>query len=192
MFSSKIWASAALWLLLALSSAYGQSTDVLATIPKWEFGLRGGGGFNLSHFKKEGNVTYVYPERQVVQENYLGGFAARNFNQRWSLRSELSWVTRPGSENAISIGVYPRYHLTKWFGLEAGIEARNLLAGDEKNGSKLWLGTAFSWKNMELNVRYSPRLMPKTAYLMQNWQNTFQVGASFNLAKIGKVFSGKK
>lgn len=190
MFSSKVWAPTALGLLLPLSSLIAQNASEAQFIPKWEFGLRSGLGFNMSHFKEVGNTTYLYPDGQITGANYLGGFATRNFNRRWSLRTELSAV-RGTEETALSLGIYPRYHLTKWLGLEAGLEARNMLDIGEKNQSKLWLGTALSWKGMELNLRYSPSFMPKTNFLQQNWQHSFQVGLSLNLARVGKVLSSK-
>ena len=189
MISSKVWAPTVLWLLLSLSSIVAQNTLGTPVIPKWEFGLRAGAGFDMTHVVKKGDVTYVYPDGQTTNANYLGAFATRNFNQRWSLRTELSAIAGPKS--ALSVGVYPRYHLTKWLGLEAGIEARNLFDVGEKNQSKVWLGTALSWKGMEFNIRYSPSFVPKTAYLQQNWQHSFQVGLSLNLARVGKVLSSK-
>ena len=195
MLSSKFWAATLLWSLLALPLAYSQAPTASISSPKWEFGLRGGVGFSMQHVFKEGRTTYVYPDGQLENTYYLGAYATRNFNQRWSLRTELSGITavdtgpfRTKNNFSLSLGLYPRYRLNKWLSLETGVESNFRLGSEGKPSTNLWFGTVLHWKNVELNARFSPGYAPKNEFHSAYWQNTFQVGASVRLASVGKLF----
>ncbi len=192
MISSKIWGNTLLCWLLALPLARTQNTTIVTPVaPKWEFGIRGGAGFNKTHIAR--HYQYAYGENATQREYYLGGYATRHFGSRWSLRSELSLLTTPSTPNnlELTVGLLSRYRLTHWLSLEAGLEAKQVISGFNRNNSNLWLGTVLNWKNVEFNLRYAPSYAPTTPFACGGWGGNFQVGASFRLAKVGKLLKGK-
>lgn len=202
MHSSKIWASTALWLLLALPVVHSQTSDMLLTRPKWEFGLRSGAGFSsiqldgrnprTEYFVYGGSSRVLYGNSSPRSELYLGAYATRNFRRNWSVRSELSVVSKTYEGMSVSLGVFPRYRLTNWLKLETGMEHRIPLSGWGKSESRFTVGAVFGGKDLEFNLRFAPSYQPATPYGKNAWLGSFQAGASVRLASISKVFRDKK
>lgn len=194
---------------LALPFAYNQQVSnapaiddalppikIKPPISKWEFGLRGGVGTFQSQPKRERINFSGLGAGQTDQgaQYYLGGFLTRNFNQRWSLRSELSLLTNPYQNGGISLGLFPRYKLTNWLSLEAGVEARQMFAGNTPKTSNAWLGAAFTLGKVEFNARFSPGYnhASNVPYSQKGyWTNGLQLGMSLTLGKKGKLSIGK-
>jgi len=166
------------------------------TISKWSIGLRGGiGSFQIPQFRRNGQLVFINGQQERATDQgaqyFLGGYATRNFNERWSLRSELSILTNPGQNAGISLGLFPRYKLTNWVSLEAGVEASQMFSGDTAQSSNAWLGVALTAKNIEFHARFSPGYTPGTSFYRGGWSNALQLGMSFNLGKKGRVYIGK-
>jgi len=202
MLFAKIWASTALWLLLALPVAHSQTSDILLSRPKWEFGLRSGAGFSgmhldgqnphSEHFVLRGDKGARYGNSSPRAELYLGAYATRNFGSNWSIRSEFSAVSKNYEGMSMSLGLFPRYRLTNWLKLETGFEHRLPLSAWGKSESRFSVGAVFGGKDLEFNLRFAPGYQSNTPYSSKSWLGSFQAGASFRLASIGKVFRDKK
>ncbi len=202
MHSLKFWVATVLWLLLALPMVNSQTTLVPSTKPKWEFGVRGGVGFNSIHLDNRQPFTEYFTVRggraihgtsNPKSELYLGAYATRHFSQKWSLRSELSLLSQTYEGTSISLGVFPRYQLTKWMKLETGFETRLPVSGFVSAETRFAIGAAFGAKDVEFNVRFAPSYQPVTPFNQnKTWLGALQVGMSVNLVKVGKVFKGKK
>jgi hypothetical protein len=201
MISSKIWACTGLCWLLALPLASTQNIDISKpATPKWEFGLRGGAGFNASHIERRfmytlqgsGSPQFFSERPRYNREYYLGGYATRFLSPRWSLRSELSILSTSYNGPALTVGLFPRYKLTNWLSLEAGFEASHALSNWGRNGVRGSLGAEIGWKNIGFNVRFSPSYSPPSMFGRGGWHNTLQVGMSYKLSKLSKLANGKK
>lgn len=202
MHSFKFWVATVLWLLLALPMVNSQTTLILSSKPKWEFGVRGGAGFNSIHLDNRQSFTeyFIYGAGRVrfgnsnpKSELYLGAYATRHFGQKWSLRSELSLASQTYEGMSMSLGVFPRYQLAKWMKLETGFETRVPLSGYGRAETRFAIGAAFGSKDVEFNVRFSPSYQPASPFNRgSTWLGAFQAGMSLNLVKVGKVFKGKK
>ena len=197
MLSFKIQISAVLCGFLALPFAYTQDVkiqDVVAFKPKWEVGLRSGAGFNLSHSERQversGNAYYVRP--LPYKEYYLGGYLTRHFKPRFSLRSELSFLSNTYTGSAVTVGLFPRYKLNHWLSLEAGAEATHTLTEKGKNTYRGWLGVALGFEDMEFNLRFSPNHQSASQFGPASWNNLLQAGMSVNLAKLSNRMNRKK
>lgn len=199
---SKFWACTTLCWLLALPFANTQNMNTLVTVnPKWEFGLRGGAGFNLSHLVNQQRYdlprqyfsTRIISERpNSTRELYMGAYATRYFNNRWSLRSELSLLSTNNNGPFVTVGLFPRYKLTNWLSLEAGLEVTHTLSKLSTNGGTAWFGAAVGNKNLEFNVRYSPNYEPSTQFGRGGWNHTIQAGVGIKLLKVSNLVKGKK
>lgn len=200
--SLNIWVSTMLWWCLAAPLAYSQSNNLSLSTPKWEFGLRSGVGFSAVHldgnyprseyFVLGGNNKVLYGNTSPRAELYLGGYITRNFGPNWSLRSELSMVSKTDEGMSAALGVFPRYRLTPWLSLETGIEHRQPLSLMGRSESRFSVGAALGGKDLEFNLRFAPAFMPTTPYGRSHWLGAFQVGASYRLANVGKIFRGQK
>ena len=173
---------------MALPLLQAQNTPNPAPVtPKWEFGLRSGAGFHTSNL-----FLGIDPNgRNSPMEYYGGAYLTRNLSNRWSLRSELSAVLYPYNNLALTVGLFPRYRLTNWLSLEAGIESKQVIAGYDRNNAKIWLGTAFHWKKLELNFRFAPGYTPSSRFSRGAWHNTIQLGLSYKLSKTSKLLNKK-
>ncbi len=200
MFSSKPWAVAVLWLLLALPLG-GQNTAALTPTPKWEFGLRGGAGLNLIPFNgRRARIRYRILSGNNIQygnssprpEIYIGSYATRNFRQHWSIRSELSAISQTYEGMSLSIGAFPRYSLTSWLNLETGLETRIPFSKWGRVETRFSVGAAFGLKGLEFNLRFAPVYQSLTPFSRGAWFGSMQAGASFKLASAGKLLKGKK
>jgi hypothetical protein len=202
MHSLKFWVATVLWLLLVLPLAVCQTTPITSSNPKWDFGLRGGAGFSSIHldnrqpfteYFRSGGGRIRYENSNPKAELYLGAYATRHFGQKWSLRSELSLVSKSYEGMSLSMGVFPRYQLTKWMKLETGFETRVPLSVWGRSETRFAIGAAFGRKDVEFNVRFAPSYQPASPFNRgSTWLGAFQAGASFKLASVGKVFRGKK
>lgn len=197
----KIWAYTLLCWILALPMAYCQMLNIPVPTPKWEFGLRSGAGFNSIHLEghnprapwvSHGGGALHYGNANQHAELYVGAFATRHFGQKWSVRSELSAVSRTYEGMSIALGVFPRYRLNNWFSLEAGIEQRMLLSNWEQSETKFTGGIVFGRKDLEFNLRFGPYYQPTTPFGREAWLGSIQVGTSIRLASAGKALQSKK
>lgn len=205
MILSKFWVCTALCSLLAMPFSFSQNLlNAPATtkavpqpsIAKWSFGLRGGvGSFQTAKFRRNNQFVYYNGSPVTLTDQgmqyYLGGYATRHFNERWSLRSELSILSNPGINAGVSLGLFPRYKLVRWLSLEAGIEARQMFSGNSPQSSNAWLGVALTGKNVEFHARFSPGYTPGNKFLKGGWSSALQIGMSVNLGKKGRVYIGK-
>lgn len=190
-----------LWWCLAAPLAYCQSTNLPLATPKWEFGLRSGAGVSaiplngnlprLEYFVLGGNNKVRYSNSPRA-ELYLGGYATRNFGPKWSLRSELSMVSKTYEGMSAALGVFPRYRLTPWLSLETGVEHRMPLSVWGRRESRFSIGAVLGAKDLEFNLRFAPAYQPTSPYGRSHWAAAFQVGASYRLASVGKIFRGQK
>ncbi len=191
-----------LWLLLALPMAHSQTSDLLLSRPKWEFGLRSGVGFSSIHLDGRNPYTEYfvygggngprYGNSSPRSELYLGAYATRNFGRNWSIRSELSVVSKTYEGMSMSLGIFPRYRLTNWMKLETGFEHLQPLSSLGKSESRFSIGAVFGMKDLEFNLRFAPGYQSAVPYGKKAWLGSFQAGASVKLASIGKVFRDKK
>lgn len=189
--------------LVALPFVKAQELKIPETVlplQKWEFGLRGGTGFNLTQGRKQtigytasdGSFQYVDVNAPDYREYYLGGYLTRNFNSRWSLRSELSMLSTRDAGSAVTVGLFPRYKLNKWLSLETGVEAQHRISGFGKNAYRAYVGAAAKVGDVEFNVRFSPNYQKPTAFSRGGWNNILQAGMSVNLSKLSNRINSKK
>jgi len=200
MSTSKIWANTVLCLLLAMPMAYSQTTNIPVVTPKWEFGLRSGAGFSSIHLDGRnprsewiqiGGGRTRYGNSDPRGELSVGAFATRHFGQKWSVRSEVSAVSRTLEGMSMAVGVFPRYRLNSWLSLEAGIEQRLPLSNWGNSETRFSGGLVFGGKDLEFNLRFAPSYQPTTPFGRSTWLGSFQVGASYKLASVGKIFRKK-
>jgi hypothetical protein len=193
----KIWAYTILCGLLSIPMANSQTVSIPVVTPKWEFGLRSGAGFSSIHLDGRnprsewiqiGGGRTRYGNSDPRGELYVGAFATRHFGQRWSVRSELSAVSKTYEGMSMALGVFPRYRLNSWLSLEAGIEHRLPLSNWGKSETRFSGGLVFGGKDLEFNLRFAPSYQPTTPFGRSSWLGSFQVGASYRLASVGKIF----
>jgi hypothetical protein len=176
----KLGGGIAICWLMAMPLAQSQSNN--ETQPsKWEFGARAGIG-------QENILSQDYfnrPIRNISNEYYLGGYATRHFNRRWSLRNELSIILNPNVQQGatFSLGVFPRYRLNKLFSLEAGLEARRRFTSPDYNHSRLSIGAVFHAKRFEFNLRFAPGYQAPTPFSTRTLVGNIQAGVSFRIGK---------
>lgn len=198
MISSKLLTSIIVWLLLALPAVHSQTLNIHPIFPKWDFGLRGGAGFSFIPLDRRQSSIFISSgslgEGLIFRygELYLGSYVTRYFGRHWSVRSELSVISKTLGTISASLGVFPRYRLTKFLNLETGMEARLPFNGWERARSRFSVGAAFGIKQLEFNLRISPDYQPPTPYNRGGWSASCHAGVSTKLANIGNLFGKKK
>ncbi|MBN8678583.1 MAG: hypothetical protein J0M29_10185 [Chitinophagales bacterium] len=203
--SFKTGAALVLCLLPTLaSSQQAIAESVVPKYPAWRYGLHFGAGFTSQKLIEAGSAQYYsssyYAQGQSLSnarfapysEYAFGGFLTRQLNDRWSLRSEMTYFKRTYGSTALGVGLFPRYRVLPWLQLEAGVEARQTLSGRDGNDSRLWLGAVVGRNGTELSFRYAPGYTQGVGPLKGAFMGTTQVTLSVPLNGIGNAFKRKR